>query len=138
MRKSIDKVSYKIRFTPRKPSSIWSAVNVARIRELMQRGLVRPMGVQAFERRSDEKTAVYSFERKEAARLDEAEEREFRANGAAWSYFESQPAGYRKTALHWIVSAKKEETRRKRLAQLIADSEQGRTIKMLTRNTKQK
>lgn len=136
VRKSIDEVSYKIRFTPRKPRSIWSAVNVARMQELMQLGLVRPLGVQAYEKRSEAKTAVYAYEQKDAAELDEAAERQFRANDAAWSFFESQPASYRKTAIHWVVSAKREETRHKRLAELIADSEQGRKLKQYTWNSK--
>jgi uncharacterized protein YdeI (YjbR/CyaY-like superfamily) len=136
VRKSIDETSYKIRFTPRKPSSIWSAVNVARMEELLRLGLVRPLGLQAYEKRSEKKTAIYSYEQKDAAELDEAAEREFRSNAKAWGFFESQAASYRKSAIYWVVSAKKEETRQKRLAELISDSEQGRKLKQYTWSSK--
>jgi uncharacterized protein YdeI (YjbR/CyaY-like superfamily) len=133
MRKRIDDERYMIRFTPRKPSSTWSAVNVERIKELTELGLMRPEGLNAFQARVEGKTGVYAYERRDAAALDEAEEREFRANPQAWAFFQARPPSYRKAAIWWVVSAKKPETRRKRLATLMEDSANGRTVKPLTR-----
>jgi uncharacterized protein YdeI (YjbR/CyaY-like superfamily) len=133
VRRGIDDESYTIRFTPRKPSSNWSSVNIAKVAELAEQGLMAPAGHAAFERRSEAKSGIYSYERRKEARLEPDQEREFRANEEAWSFFESQPAGYRRTATHWVVSAKREETRRKRLATLIDDSANGRRLKHLTR-----
>jgi uncharacterized protein YdeI (YjbR/CyaY-like superfamily) len=133
VRRRIDDASYSIRFTPRKKRSIWSAVNIARVKELTQLGRMRPAGLAAFEARADERSAIYSHEQRENAALSEADEREFRANEAAWAFFQKQPPSYRKAAAWWVVSAKKEETRRRRLLTLIADSAEGRTIKELTR-----
>jgi uncharacterized protein YdeI (YjbR/CyaY-like superfamily) len=133
VRRRIDDASYSIRFTPRKKRSIWSAVNIARVEELTQLGRMRPVGLAAFEARADERSAIYSHEQRENAALSEADEREFRANEAAWAFFQKQPPSYRKAAAWWVVSAKKEGTRRRRLLTLIADSAEGRTIKELTR-----
>ncbi|UUZ85291.1 YdeI/OmpD-associated family protein [Paenibacillus sp. P26] len=94
---------------------------------------MRPAGLKAFEARAEERSAVYSHEQKKDITLDEAEERQFREHPKAWDYFQGQTASYRKAAIWWVVSAKKEETRKKRLASLIEDSEQGRTIPLLTR-----
>ncbi|HWM92332.1 MAG TPA: YdeI/OmpD-associated family protein [Thermoanaerobaculia bacterium] len=126
VRKSLGEESYMIRFTPRKPSSNWSAVNVARVEELSREGRMRPAGLKAFEERSEAKTGIYAYEQKDAATLEKAEERQFKANKPAWEFFHSQPAWYRKTAIWRVVSAKKEETRKKRLATLIEESAQGR------------
>jgi uncharacterized protein YdeI (YjbR/CyaY-like superfamily) len=133
VRRRIDDASYSIRFTPRKKSSIWSAVNIARVEELTRLGRMRPAGQAAFAARADKKSAIYSYEQRENASLSDADEQEFRANEVAWAFFQSQPAWYRKAAAWWVVSAKKEETRRRRLLTLMADSAQGRTIKELTR-----
>jgi uncharacterized protein YdeI (YjbR/CyaY-like superfamily) len=133
VRRGIDEESYSIRFTPRKPSSTWSSVNIARVAELTERGLMRPAGVAAFERRSEAKSGIYSYEQSKEAELEPAHEREFRANAAAWSFFSAQPRGYRRTATHWVVRAKREDTRRKRLATLIDDSANGRRLRHLTR-----
>jgi uncharacterized protein YdeI (YjbR/CyaY-like superfamily) len=135
VRKGIDDVSYTIRFTPRKPRSTWSAVNVKRARELASQGLMRPAGLKVFEERAGEKSGIYAYEQ-ENARLDDAYEQQFRANKKAWDFFQTQAAWYRKTATWWVISAKKEETRQKRLATLIENSEQGRTIPPLTRRTR--
>ena len=135
IRKSVDDISYTIRFTPRKPRSNWSAVNIARVAELTRLGRMRPAGRKAFEQRVEEKSGVYSYEQRHTAQLDEASEQQFRANQAAWVFFEAQPAGYRRLAIWWVVSAKKEATRLKRLATLIEDSAQRRTIAQLTRPT---
>lgn len=121
LRKRVDDESYMIRFTPRRKGSIWSAVNTRRAAELMKEGRMRPAGRKAFEERDPEKTNRYSFER-ETARLDKALEARFKANRAAWVFFQAQPPGYRKMAIWWIASGKREETRAKRLDQLIAVS----------------
>ena len=126
VRKSRDEDSYTIRFTPRKPGSNWSAVNVGRVEELTRLGRMRPAGLAAFEKRSEAKTGIYAYEQKEGAALEKAEEKQLRADKAAWEFFQSQPAWYRRTAIWRVVSAKKEETRRKRLAKLIEESAAGR------------
>jgi uncharacterized protein YdeI (YjbR/CyaY-like superfamily) len=136
LRKGIDEISYTIRFTPRKPRSNWSAVNIKRVAELTDLRRMRPAGLKAFEARAEEKSGIYAYEQRHAAELDAAEEQQFRANKPAWDFFQSQAASYRKTAIWWIISAKKAETRHKRLATLIEDSEHGRTIRPLTRPTK--
>jgi uncharacterized protein YdeI (YjbR/CyaY-like superfamily) len=133
VRKSIDEESYAIRFTPRRARSTWSAVNIRRVQELTDLGRIRPAGLKAFAERSEERSGVYAYEQREHAELGEEFEGLFRANQPAWAFFQAQPAGYRKTAIWWVVSAKKEETRRKRLATLIEDSAQGRTIRPLAR-----
>ncbi len=131
LRKSVDGDSYMIRFTPRKPRSTWSVVNVAQIQALTNLGRMRPEGLKVFEQRAEE--ASYSYEQRDNAKLDDADEQRFRANQQAWDFFQAQPASYRKAAVWWVISAKREETKRKRLEQLIADSENGRTVPPLTR-----
>lgn len=131
IRKSIDKESYAIRITPRRSGSIWSVVNVRRAKELIELGRMRPPGLAAFEARDEEKTARYSYER-QAESLGEYEA-ELRANEKAWAFFRSQPPGYRKMATAWVVSAKREDTRRRRLETLIRDSERGLRIGPLRR-----
>jgi uncharacterized protein YdeI (YjbR/CyaY-like superfamily) len=127
-RQSIDEISYTIRFTPRKPRSNWSAINVKRMAVLIAQGRVRPMGLAAFEKRSAERTGIYAYENRKSATLDPEAEREFRRNKKAWAYFEAEAPSYRRLAIWWVVSAKREETRRSRLATLIDDSAQGRRI----------
>jgi uncharacterized protein YdeI (YjbR/CyaY-like superfamily) len=132
VRKSVDETSYKIRFTPRKPTSNWSSVNIARVAVLTRDGRMRPRGLAAFERRSEKRSGIYSYEQRRSARLEPAQERLFKANAAAWAFFQAQPAGYRKTATWWVVSAKREATREKRLATLIDDSASERRLAHLT------
>jgi uncharacterized protein YdeI (YjbR/CyaY-like superfamily) len=129
---SIDEDRYMQRFTPRKPGSNWSKINVEKMARLTKAGLMRPAGLAAFERRTDEKTGVYSFER-EHAELPAEYEEQLRANSAAAEYFDARPPWYRRTATHWVVSAKREETRLRRLAQLIEDSAKGLDVKPLRR-----
>jgi uncharacterized protein YdeI (YjbR/CyaY-like superfamily) len=133
VRRSLGDEAYTIRFTPRKPTSNWSAINVAKVAELTRLGKMRPAGQRAFERRTAERTGIYSFERKEPAKLTPAQEAQLRSNARAAAFFDAQPPWYRRTALHWVVSAKQESTRERRLVQLIADSAAGRTIGPLTR-----
>jgi uncharacterized protein YdeI (YjbR/CyaY-like superfamily) len=94
---------------------------------------MRPAGRAAFERRSAARSGIYSYEQRKAARLDPAQQREFESNPEAWRFFSEQPPGYRRTATHWVVNAKREETRAKRLATLIEDSAAGRRLRHLTR-----
>jgi len=133
IRKSLDDVSYVIRFTPRTSESTWSAVNIKRAKELTRLGRMRPAGLRAFQARADEKSVVYSYEQRKTARLSVAEGRQFRANTKAWASFMERPPWYRRTAIYWVISAKREETRARRLATLIDDSARGRTIGPLTR-----
>lgn len=132
VRKRIDGERYAIRFTPRRAKSTWSAVNVAMMERLLREGRVRDAGRRAFDARTDERTAIYSYERAPVA-LDAAAERAFRANAAAWRWFEAAPAGYRKAAIARIMSAKRAETRERRLAELVEHSAAGRTIPSFTR-----
>lgn len=135
IRKSIDEVSYRIRFTPRRRGSVWSTVNVRRARELIDAGRMHPAGLEAFEKRREDRERQYSFEQGEVT-FGEELEAEFRANPEAWAFFESQPPSYRKTATWWVISAKREDTRRRRLASLIADSEAGERIGPLRRTAR--
>ena len=128
VRRSIDEESYEIRFTPRKPRSIWSAVNTRRMKELIEEGRVAEAGIRAFERRSEARSGVYSFEQRKDAKLDPALEKRFRARAKAWRFFETQPPGYRRLAAFWVMSAKKEETRTRRLDELIARSAKGERL----------
>jgi len=126
IRKSLGDESYTIRFTPRRKGSIWSKVNVERYQALKAAGLMTPAGDQAYER-DKHRTGLYSFERP-LAELTAEEEARFRKHETAWSDWEKRPPGYRKTALHWVTSAKRPETRAKRLATLIACSADGEKI----------
>jgi len=137
LRKRVDDESYTIRFTPRKPTSTWSAVNIKRVQELTQLGLMTPAGLKAFEARKENKSGIYAYEQRTAA-LPPEYEKTLRKNKAAWTFFQAQPASYRKTAMWWIVSAKQEATRLKRLEQLIAHSAQGQTVPQFTRWAKSK
>src|SRR5262249_1462253 len=118
---------------PRRPQSTWSSVNIKRAEELIALGRMHPDGLKAFEARARERSGIYAYENKNDLKLDDAGERQFRANQTAWDFFQSQTAWYRRTALWWVISAKKEETQQRRLATLIADSERGQTIPPLTR-----
>ena len=132
VRKSLDGDRYVIRFTPRRRGSIWSAKNLGTMKRLLDGGLVHPAGRAAYDARDPERTNRYSFEREHAA-LDASQERAFRKNARAWAFFQQQPPSYRKMTTHWVTSAKKPETRAKRLAELIADSAAGLRIRALRR-----
>ena len=124
----MDDDRYWIRFTPRKRNSNWSAANVQHVKELLREGHMRPAGLAAFEARTPPKTGVYSYENRHEAKLTRAQQQRFRADERAWSFFREQPPGYRQSAIFWVVSAKREETRERRLATLIDDSAHGRRI----------
>ncbi len=134
VRKSIDEVTYAVRFTPRKAKSYWSKVNLRRMKELMSLGRVAPPGLEAHKHR-EQKSRKYSFENAER-NLDAEAERLFRANLKAWEFFSAQAPWYRRTASFWVISAKKEETRKRRLQTLIKDSENGRRLGLLTPKAK--
>jgi uncharacterized protein YdeI (YjbR/CyaY-like superfamily) len=132
LRKSVDAESYRIRFTPRKPTSNWSAINIRMARELIAEGRMEAAGLAAFEARREERSRVYSYE--QSGSSAEAQiEAEIEGNRRAWAFFRAQPPWYRRTSARWVLSAKREETRRRRLATLIADSARARTIAPLTR-----
>lgn len=137
IRKSIDEISYMIRFTPRKPRSTWSTVNINRVEELTKAHLMQPAGLKAFQNRKEDKSGIYAYEQKDQ-KLSEEQEQKFKANKKAWEFFQAQAPWYQRTCSWWVISAKKEETRQRRLEQLIADSEQGRTIAQQTRVKKTK
>jgi uncharacterized protein YdeI (YjbR/CyaY-like superfamily) len=130
VRKRFSAEAYTIRFTPRKPRSTWSAVNIKRAKELEAQGLLRPAGLRAFHGRDEKRAKLYSYERA-AAKLDAGLEAKLRANPKAAAFFEAQPAGYKRTAIFWVMSAKKEETRARRLGVIIASSARGKRIDML-------
>ena len=138
VRKSLGESSYVIRFTPRRERSVWSAVNIRRVAELSALGLMRPKGVRAFEKRTGKRSEIYAYEQRKGAKITGAHEKQFRANKKAWKFFKAQPPWYQRTASWWVISAKKEETRLKRLSQLIEDSENQRTIRELRRTTGKK
>ncbi len=133
IRKRIDDTSYRIRFTPRRAGSTWSAVNLRRIAALMEDDLVRPAGRQAFEGRKPDRSGPYSYEQRKRVRFSAEYLGRFKASRKGWSYWESQPSGYRSTATFWVMSAKREATRERRLATLIQDSAAGRRIGPLRR-----
>jgi uncharacterized protein YdeI (YjbR/CyaY-like superfamily) len=138
VRHSIDAVSYRIRFTPRKATSTWSAINVKRVAELTKQGLMHPAGVKAFEARKGDKTGIYAYEQRKIAKLPRLFEKLLRANKEAWQFFQSQPPWYQRTATYRVISAKQQSTREKRLAELIRDSEAGLRIKGLRPSPRKK
>lgn len=126
--RSLDERRYRVRFTPRRRGSVWSAVNVAKIAELTERGLMRPAGLRAFEQRKPDRVAVYSYEQPDGVALEEGQAARLRADPRAWEWFSAQTPSYRRSAVHWVVSAKRADTRERRLAQLISDSAAGRKV----------
>lgn len=127
VRRTLDAESYSIRFTPRQPTSVWSNVNIAKVEALTKAGRMMLAGVAAYSRRDPAKSGIYSFER-ETARLDPAMERTLKRSRPGWAFFQMQPPGYRKLAVYYVVSAKRPETRAKRLATLIAHSARGERL----------
>jgi uncharacterized protein YdeI (YjbR/CyaY-like superfamily) len=129
VRKSIDDESYCIRFTPRKPKSIWSAVNIRKVEDLTRQGRMMPAGIAAFNKRESNRSAIYTYELEEVAQLSEEFEQRFRANEKAWAFYQKMSPGYRKSTAHWVMTAKQAATREKRLAELIRDSAAGTKVK---------
>jgi uncharacterized protein YdeI (YjbR/CyaY-like superfamily) len=137
VRRSLGDVSYTIRFTPRRSGSIWSAVNTRRFSQLMEAGLVGGAGAQAYSGRRAARSGVYSFEQKTPIQLAPEQQRALDANRAASRFFLAQAPWYQRAARWWVISAKRPDTRDKRLRTLIADSQEGRTIAPLTRTKTQ-
>jgi len=135
VRHRIDDDSYAIRFTPRRPTSRWSRVNVAKVAVLTRQGKMRPAGLALFAARREEAGEGYSYEPQRPARLPAEFARRLRANAAAQAFFRSRPPWYRRTAIRWIRDAKRVETRERRFTTLLEDSAAGRTLKPLTRPT---
>jgi uncharacterized protein YdeI (YjbR/CyaY-like superfamily) len=132
VRHALDDASYTVRFTPRKSRSVWSTVNIARIEDLRKARQMTPAGEDAFAELDEKSSGFYSFENR-PQEFDSAQVRLFQSNKGAWAFFQSQPPAYRRTATFYVVSAKREEIRQKRLDQLIADSAAGLRIKQLRR-----
>ena len=130
VRKSIDEERYYIRFTQRKATSIWSAINIKEVEELIRKGLMQPPGAEAFKKRKEHISRIYSYE-KEPAVLRKDFEKNFKANKNAWKFFQQMPKSYTRPAIYWVMSAKREETKIRRLQELINDSSEGRKIKLL-------
>src|SRR3954470_14916245 len=102
VRTSIDKESYQIRFTQRKPTSIWSAINIKKVEELTRQGLMQPAGLASFEKRTEQKSRIYTYENEEA-KFTQTFEKQFKANKKAWSYFQSLAPSYKKLSTHWVM-----------------------------------
>lgn len=137
MRKSIDEISYTIRFTPRRAKSIWSNVNLKKMEELKKNNLLFPAGIKIFELREENRLSIYSFEQKELE-LPEAFKKKLRANKKAWKFFDSMPRTYKRSCAWWIISAKREETKISRMNQLIIDSANGEKLKQFRYRDKNK
>ena len=127
VRKRLDELRFTQRFTPRKPKSVWSLINVGHVERLTKTGRMKPSGLKAFAARHAAKTGIYSFENR-PRELSLALQCRFKSNKAAWDYFQRQPPGYRRVTSFWVMSAKQEATRERRLARLMADSSQGRRL----------
>jgi uncharacterized protein YdeI (YjbR/CyaY-like superfamily) len=135
VRRSVNETSYTNRFSPRKPASAWSVVNIKRVENLIKLGLMHPAGRAAFNKRDQAKSQMHSYERARR-KLDDGFEKQFRANPKAWDFFQAQAPWYRRTATWWVIGAKRQETRLRRLATLIGDSAQGRRLAILTPKAK--
>ena len=139
IRRTIDDESYTIRFTPRRARSNWSTVNVKRVAELTKLGRMQPAGLRAFEARDPKRSGIYTYEQEkppEDPKLAPEYQARFEANGKAWTFFQGQAPYYRRLVSRWVMSAKQEATRLKRLATLIDDSAHGRRIKGMARPEK--
>src|SRR5262249_49080212 len=131
VRRNLDEMSYTIRFTPRKPRSIWSLINVKHVERLRKEGRMHAAGLEAFAKRDPKRTGIYAFENR-PRELSPEYAKQFARNKAAWEFFQSQPPGYKRTVSFWVMDAKKEETRIRRLEQLIDSSAKGVRIGLLT------
>lgn len=133
IRRRVDDASYSVRFTPRRKRSVWSEVNIRRVGELKAEGRMRPAGLAAFETLEDGDGRRYSYEAHHSVALDPAYEAGFQADGPAWEFFLAQAPSYRQAATFWVMDAKREETRRRRLATLMDDSAHRRRLRQLSR-----
>jgi len=135
IRKNIDEVSYKIRFTPRKQRSTWSAVNIKRVAELTEQGLMQKHGLEAFAARREYRSGIYSYEQR-SPEMPAQYAKQMKKNATAWKFFQAQPPSYRKALNWWVLSAKREETRLKRLEKVIEESAGGRRVPQFTSTKK--
>jgi uncharacterized protein YdeI (YjbR/CyaY-like superfamily) len=131
VRRRVDDESYCNRFSPRRPNSIWSVVNTKRMKELIDAGRVAEPGLAAFSNRDPKRTQLYSFENRPKS-LEPSLEKRFRANKKAWQFFEQQPPGYKKIAIFFVMSAKQDETRVRRLDQLISISSRNERLGLIS------
>jgi uncharacterized protein YdeI (YjbR/CyaY-like superfamily) len=127
VRRSLGEEAYTIRFTPRKPTSNWSAVNIRKVEELTKQGLMMPAGIAAYGHRKDEKSRIYGYENR-PKEFPAEYAKVFRKNAVAWAFFSALAPSYQRAAAHWVISAKKEETRLARLEKLIAASAKGKRV----------
>jgi uncharacterized protein YdeI (YjbR/CyaY-like superfamily) len=127
LKKRVDELSYTHRFTPRKPKSNWSRINIQHVERLKKAGRMTPAGLKAYAVRKPERTGVYSFENA-PRKLPAADEKQFKSDKIAWEFFQRQPPGYQRLAIWYVVSAKKPETRARRLANLITESSNGHRL----------
>lgn len=132
VRRAVDEESFSTRFSPRKPRSKWSAINIRRAKELEAEGRMHEVGLRAFAARDAVSSKRYSFEER-PSKLDPASLKAFRANRRAWTFFQAQAPWYQRTSIFWVMDARKEETRSRRLGELIACSGRGEPIKVLDR-----
>jgi uncharacterized protein YdeI (YjbR/CyaY-like superfamily) len=128
IRRNIDADSYSIRFTPRRARSVWSSINIRRVEALSKEGRMSAAGLAAYQRRSKDRSAIYAYEQRASAKLAPAEMRAFKASAGAWEHFSKLAPSYRQKVLYWITSARKPETREKRLARIIAASSAGKKL----------
>jgi uncharacterized protein YdeI (YjbR/CyaY-like superfamily) len=131
IRKSLNETSYTIRFTPRKATSTWSSININLVRKLTKKGLMHPAGLKAFAARSTKKSGIYSYEQRKNARFTHEQQKQFRANKPAWEFFRSRAPWYQRVTTYWVISAKSQETKLKRLSELIGHSQNQRRIPQL-------
>jgi uncharacterized protein YdeI (YjbR/CyaY-like superfamily) len=129
VRKRIDDHTYSIRFTPRKSTSIWSAVNIAKLEQLREQGRMTPAGEKAFASRTEAKSVVYAYEQDTTAELSPDEVRTFKRNKAGWKFFKATPPSYKKVILHWVTTAKRSETRASRFAKLVDACSAGQRLR---------
>ena len=132
VRRSLDAVSFTVRFSPRKPRSIWSQINIRKVEELLAQGRMAAPGLRTFDKRDSARSGIYSFERA-AMTLDPALLARFRKQPEAWRFFQAEPPGYRKTSTYWVMSARRDSTRERRFQILLACSARGRRIPLLAR-----
>lgn len=136
VRRRVDEFSYSIRFTPRRARSIWSNVNIKRVGELIAAGRMAPPGLAAFERRDAKRSGIYSYESTARSvppgEFGQRELAAFTAKAKAWAFFEAQAPYYKKLMIKWVMSAKRDDTRARRLTQLIDHSKRGERVPLLT------
>ncbi|MFT7776585.1 YdeI/OmpD-associated family protein [Roseateles sp.] len=128
VRKRVDELRYQIRFTPRRHTSIWSRINIDRVAQLTAEGRMQPAGLAAFEKRTDRRSIVYSYEHEGEVALPPELEKRFKRQRKAWAWFQAQPPGWRRQMLRRVLSAKQEATRDRRLELLMAAAAEGRRL----------